>query len=72
MSKYPWNKSVKMKIRYLKALLCFDWGHQIWNKVRNGHIVGINEVMMSPIDLLNYWHKFRFAITCENNLLVSS
>ena len=57
------EKVSKMKFRYLEALLCFDWDHYIWNKFRNGHIVGINEVIMSPIEL---FLLFTQATLCNN------
>ena len=42
-------ESVKMKIRYLKALL-YTSSEAIKSEFRNGHIVGINEVMIPSID----------------------
>ena len=46
-----------------KPYICFDWGHQIWNKFRNGHIVWINEVMMSSIELFTCRNNLHFATT---------
>lgn len=47
ISVYPWSKSVEKKIRYMKAILCFDWGQRIWNKwphyrEQRGHDVSFN------------------------------
>lgn len=32
------------------AILCFNRGFQVGNKYRNGHIVGIIAVMVSPLE----------------------
>ena len=47
ISLYLMGKSVTMKVQEKRARLCFS--HQVGNKFRNGHIVGINKVMVSPI-----------------------
>ena len=54
-----YNLGARAILRYMKALLCFDCGHQIENKFINGHIVGINKVMMSTTDPLNYEHVMK-------------
>ena len=64
LTSWPLNESVKLSMLWTTGpSILKPYYASTEDKLRNGHTVKINKVMMCLIEVFNYWHKLFSAIT---------